>query len=234
MIRFEAVSKLFNGAHGPITVLDRVDLSITAGEFVGIVGPSGSGKSTLLNLMTGIDRPSSGRVLIAERELARLNENELAGWRGRHLGIVFQFFQLLPTLTALENVMLPMELAGRRGDRQRRGRELLSRVGLERQRDQLPAELSGGEQQRVAIARALANDPPLLVADEPTGNLDSGTGQAIISLFQSLADGQRTVLLVTHDPSLAATAPRIIHLQDGRVVADKTTPILLLSTAVSP
>jgi putative ABC transport system ATP-binding protein len=220
VIRVEAVTKVFPTSRGPLPVLRDVDLHVAAGEFVGLVGPSGSGKSTLLHLITGIDRPTHGRVLVAGQELARLNEDQLARWRGRHLGIVFQFFQLLPTLTALENVILPMEFSRRGGDRRRRALDLLDRVGLLRLADHLPAELSGGEQQRVAIARALANDPPLLVADEPTGNLDSATGQEVIELFRTLCDGQRTLVLVTHDPALAQVAGRVVRLHDGRVMSD--------------
>jgi putative ABC transport system ATP-binding protein len=200
-----------------------VDLRIEAGEFVGVVGPSGSGKSTLLSLVTGIDQATTGRVLVGGHDLARMSENALADWRGRHLGIVFQFFQLLPTLTAVENVLLPMEFGRWRGDRRRRAAALLERVGLERHADRLPSELSGGEQQRVAFARALANDPPLLVADEPTGNLDSATGHEIIALFRSLHDGQRTLLLVTHDAALAAVTSRVVRLHDGGIVADTTS-----------
>jgi putative ABC transport system ATP-binding protein len=222
VISIEAVTKVFPTSRGPLPVLREVDLRVAAGEFVGLVGPSGSGKSTLLHLVTGIDRPTHGRVLVGGQELARLNEDQLARWRGQHLGIVFQFFQLLPTLTALENVILPMEFGRRGGDRRRRALDLLEQVGLARLADHLPAELSGGEQQRVAIARALANDPPLLVADEPTGNLDSATGQEVIELFRTLCDGQRTLLLVTHDPALARVAGRVVRLHDGRVAADHT------------
>ena len=220
MIDLRGVGKVFPTSRGPLPVLQAIDLAVAPGEFVGIVGPSGSGKSTLLNLVTGIERPTAGSVVVAGQDLLRLSEEELAGWRGRQLGLVFQFFQLLPTLTALENVLLPMEFSRRRGDRRGRALALLEQVGLARQADHLPGELSGGEQQRVAVARALANDPPLLVADEPTGNLDSATGRSIIDLFRSLDDGRRTLLLVTHDATLAAAARRLVRLQDGCIVAD--------------
>ena len=220
MIDLRGVGKVFPTARGPLPVLQAIDLTVASGEFVGIVGPSGSGKSTLLNLVTGIERPTAGSVVVAGQDLPRLSEEELADWSGRQLGLVFQFFQLLPTVTALENVMLPMEFSRRRGDRRGRARALLEQVGLARQADHLPGELSGGDQQRVASARALANDPPLLVADEPTGNLDSATGGSIIDLFRSLDDGRRTLLLVTHDARLAAAARRLVRLQDGRVIAD--------------
>ena len=173
-----------------------------------------------MNLIAGIDRASEGAVLIDGEDLTPLSEERLARWRGRCVGIVFQFFQLMPTLTALENVMLPMELRGGRGARRRRAFDLLARVGVADVAHSLPSQLSGGQQQRVAIARALANDPAILLADEPTGNLDSATGERIIEVLAQLADGTRTLIIVTHDERLAARAPRVIALADGRVVRD--------------
>lgn len=219
LVRLACISKVYRDGQREIVALDQVTLDITAGEWVAIVGPSGCGKSTLLNLIAGIDRPTSGRVIIAGTDLAQLDEEALARWRRSHVGIVFQFFQLLPTLTALENVQLPLVLAGRR-DAPQRARELLERVGLAYRAHRLPSELSGGEQQRVAIARALANDPPLLLADEPTGNLDSMSGEAVLELFRTAWHHGTTILLVTHDREVAARAQRIVELRDGRLVSD--------------
>ncbi len=221
MIAFRNVSRRYQTGHGEIAALDDVTLEIAAGEWVAVVGPSGSGKSTLMNLIAGIDRASSGEVAVNGQSLTHLSEERLARWRGRQVGIVFQFFQLMPTLTALENVMLPMELRGGwRGARRRRALALLDRVGLADVAGSLPSQLSGGQQQRVAIARALANDPAILLADEPTGNLDSATGEQVIELLAELADGTRTLIIVTHDERLAARARRVIALADGRVVRD--------------
>src|SRR5262249_51068352 len=185
--------------------------------------PSGSGKSTLLNMLTGIDRPTSGKVLFAGKELRARRENALAQWRGRHVGIVFQFFQLIPTLTALENILLALELGGGGGLPRRQGRPralaCLDTVGLADYTRRLPSELSGGQQQRVAIARALANDPPVLVADEPTGNLDSQTAHQVFDVLAALTDRDKTVIYVTHDRALAARATARIELLDGRIVA---------------
>lgn len=222
-IRFEHVTRHYQTGRGTVTALHDATFSVQRGEWVAIVGPSGSGKSTLMNLLAGIDRATAGAVWVNGQELTHLSEERLARWRGREVGIVFQFFQLMPTLTALENVLLPMELRGRwRGERRRRGLALLERVGIGDLAGSLPSQLSGGEQQRVAIARALANDPAIVLADEPTGNLDSGTGERIIDLLADLADGQRTLLIVTHDARLAARAPRIIGLADGEIVRDTT------------
>src|SRR5437868_11971367 len=202
--------------------LRGVDLTLYAGEFTAIVGPSGSGKSTILNMITGIDRPTMGEVVMAGVPLHRMSENQLAQWRGANIGIVFQFFQLLPTLTALENVMLPMDFSDAyKGKRAERARELLGRVGLQDHAHHLPSELSGGEQQRVAIARALANDPPIIIADEPTGNLDTATGQRIMALLRELSEQGKSVMFVTHDPVLADNAHRVIRVQDGHIVADE-------------
>jgi putative ABC transport system ATP-binding protein len=192
---------------------------VRAGEFVAVVGKSGSGKSTLLHLVAGIDQPSAGAVTVAGTRLADLSHERLAAWRGRTVGVVFQFFQLLPTLTALENVMLPMDFLGRVPARERRARglELLARVGVPEQADKLPATLSGGQQQRVAIARALANDPPLIVADEPTGNLDSETGAGIFALFARLVADGTTVVVVTHEREAVTGVARTVTLADGCV-----------------
>ena len=187
-----------------------------------VVGKSGSGKSTLINLITGIDRPTSGELWVAGTPIHTLNENRLAVWRGRAVGVVFQFFQLLPTLTVAENVMLPMDLTGscKGSEREARAMRLLEAVEIADQAPKLPANISGGQQQRVAIARALANDPPLVVADEPTGNLDSRTSQAVVSLFERLVERGKTVLMVTHDMDLARRAARLVQLADGLIVAD--------------
>ncbi len=217
MIHLEAVTKTYDTPAGVFHALRGIDLDIARGELAGIVGKSGSGKSTLLNMLGGIDRPSSGRVLIDDRAIERLRTSELARWRGRSVGFVFQFFQLLPTLTALENITLPMDFLGALPAKQRRTRamELLDRVGVLAQKDKLPNALSGGEQQRVAIARALANDPPLLLADEPTGNLDSTNGAAVFALFRELANEGRTIIVVTHERD--APVDRIISIADGRL-----------------
>ncbi|MGI8858462.1 MAG: ABC transporter ATP-binding protein [Thermomicrobiales bacterium] len=223
VIQFEHVSRHYQTGRGIVTALHDATFSIQRGEWVAIVGPSGSGKSTLMNLLAGIDRASAGAVTVNGAELTHLSEERLARWRGQQVGIVFQFFQLMPTLTALENVVLPMELRGRwRGERRKRGLALLDRVGVAALASSLPSQLSGGEQQRVAIARALANDPAILLADEPTGNLDSATGERIVELLAELADGVRTLLIVTHDARLAARAPRVIGLADGAIVRDTT------------
>ncbi len=222
MIELRQLSKVFPGPAGGIHAVAGVDLAFEPGQFVALVGKSGSGKSTLLNLVAGIDRPTAGEVHVAGTAVHRLDESALAAWRGRHVGVVFQFFQLLPTLTVLENVMLPMDLCGtRRGDAARRhAAALLQTMGIADQADKLPAELSGGQQQRAAIARALANDPPLLVADEPTGNLDSRTADTVIELLSGLARQGRTVLMVTHEREAGARADRMVTMADGRVVAD--------------
>ena len=220
--RLVEVMKAYPMGKRQYLALRGVDLSLYAGEFTAIVGPSGSGKSTILNMITGIDRPTKGQVIMAGTPLHKLSENQLAQWRGANIGIVFQFFQLLPTLTALENVMLPMDfLDTYRGQRRERALALLGRVGLGSHAGHLPSELSGGEQQRVAIARALANDPPIIIADEPTGNLDSATGQRIMALLRELSEQGKSVMFVTHDPVLAANAQRVVHVQDGLIVSDE-------------
>jgi putative ABC transport system ATP-binding protein len=217
MISLSHVSKTYETPAGKFAALQDVDLEIRAGEFVGVVGKSGSGKSTLLNMVAGIDRPSSGSVAVAGTEVHALSENNLAAWRGRNVGFVFQFFQLLPTLTAAENVMLPMDFSKSIPLRERRKRaiSLLDRVGVERHADKLPATLSGGEQQRVAIARALANEPPLVLADEPTGNLDSITATEILDLFRDMANRGTTVIIATHEADIARVIDRKIEISDG-------------------
>jgi len=222
LIQLRDVVKIYQMGRKEFVALKGVTLDIYAGEFVSIVGPSGSGKSTILNVVTGITKPTSGRVWVGVVAIDRLSENELAKWRGDNVGIVFQFFQLLPTLTALENVVLPLDLMGKvKGGTAKRewALECLARVGLESHADHLPGELSGGEQQRVAIARALANDPPILIADEPTGNLDSAAGEAVVQLLADLHGQGKTVILITHDRSLAQRTGRIVWVLDGRIVA---------------
>jgi len=220
LVRLDDVTKIYRDGRREVLALRAVSLTIQPGEWVAIVGPSGCGKSTLLNLIAGLDRPTSGTVRVAGIDLSVLDEEALARWRRRTIGIVFQFFQLLPTLTALENVQLPLTLAGRPRARAR-ARELLEAVGLGHAAHRLPSELSGGERQRVAIARALANDPQLLLADEPTGNLDSETGTAVLTLFERAWQAGTTVVLVTHDPGVANRAQRIVELRDGKVIAQQ-------------
>ncbi len=224
MVHLSEVVKTFETAAGPFTALADINVDIRPGEFVAIVGKSGSGKSTLVNMITGIDRPSAGAVWVAGTPVHTLSESELAQWRGRYLGIVFQFFQLLPTLTTLENVMLPMDFSNVYAPRERRDKALalLATVDMDPHADKLPSSLSGGEQQRVAIARALANDPPLLLADEPTGNLDSQTSEAVFALFESLVAAGKTIAMVTHDADLAQRVTRILTIADGRIVGDST------------
>ena len=219
MISLNHVSKTYETPAGKFAALKDIDLEIRGGEFVGIVGKSGSGKSTLLNMVAGIDRPSSGSVAVAGTAIQALSENKLAAWRGRNIGFVFQFFQLLPTLTAAENIMLPMDFSKTIPLRERRKRavELLDRVAVGRHADKLPATLSGGEQQRVAIARALANEPPLVLADEPTGNLDSVTATEILDLFRDMANRGTTVVIATHEADIARVIDRKIEISDGKI-----------------
>jgi putative ABC transport system ATP-binding protein len=222
LIQIENVTRAYTMGARTLYALRDVSLEIRAGEFVAITGPSGSGKSTLLNLISGIDKPDAGCVRVAQIEISALSENALAKWRGAQIGIVFQFFQLLPTLTALENVMLPMELRNTFSD-QRRARALtaLERVGLADHATQLPSELSGGEQQRVAIARALVNDPPIILADEPTGNLDTATSEQVVVLLSELNRAGKTIALVTHEQTLARAASRVVPMRDGRIVSER-------------
>lgn len=206
------------------TALRGITLQISAGDCVAVLGKSGSGKSTLLNLIAGLDRATTGEMRVAGVELGKLSENELARWRGANLGVVFQFFQLLPTLTIEENILLAMDFVGKipAGRRRSRTHELLALVGLSDQAAKLPSTLSGGQQQRAAIARALANDPPLILADEPTGNLDTETAADVDAVFHQLTQQGKTLLIVTHDAGLAHGAHRVIQLKDGRISADET------------
>jgi ABC-type lipoprotein export system ATPase subunit len=220
LIDMRQIVKTYQSAAGSFTALKGVDLQIDRGEFVAIIGKSGSGKSTLINIITGIDRPTSGEVLVGDAAVNTLSEGQMAVWRGKNLGVIFQFFQLLPTLTLAENVMLPMDFCNMYAPRERRDRAmaLLAQVEMAHQADKLPSAVSGGQQQRVAIARALANDPPILVADEPTGNLDSKTANAVFQLFENLVQQGKTVLMVTHDSDLAKRVSRAIIVADGEIV----------------
>jgi putative ABC transport system ATP-binding protein len=224
-IQVSDVVKTYPLSAGEVVAVDHLSLDIAQGEFVAIVGRSGSGKTTLLNLLAGIDRPTSGTVRVAGAELGSLSESGLATWRGRNVGLVFQFFQLLPTLTVVENVLLPMDFAKTIpvAERRHRAQHLLERVGIRDQSDKLPATLSGGQQQRAAVARALANDPPILLADEPTGNLDSTTAEAVLKLFADLHADGRTIVVVTHERDIRSIAGRQVTLVDGRVVTDEST-----------
>ena len=218
MIELRGVSKTVQSGDHPLTILHPLDFSISSGQFVAIVGPSGSGKSTLLGLLAGLDAPTTGQILIDGTDITRLTEDALAKLRGETIGFVFQFFHLVPSLTAFENILVPMEIAGRR-DAVSRARLLLDEVGLSARGHHYPSQLSGGEQQRVAIARALANDPPIILADEPTGNLDSVTGRHVLDLLLDVHRTRRTTLvLVTHDHDLAALADVRLVLRDGRPV----------------
>lgn len=218
MIEFRNVSRTVTSGAVPLTILHPTSFSISEGRVVAITGPSGSGKSTMLGLMSGLDAPTTGSILLDGVDITTLGEEALARLRGERVGIVFQFFHLLPSLTAYENVLVPMEIAGVR-DAGARARQLLAEVGLAERGHHYPSQLSGGEQQRVAIARAIANDPPILLADEPTGNLDTATGRHIIDLLVTLRKARgRTLVLVTHDPELAAMADEIFVMRDGRIV----------------
>ncbi|MBI5841821.1 MAG: ATP-binding cassette domain-containing protein [Chloroflexi bacterium] len=219
IIELRDVQKSYKSAAGEFPALKGIGLQIKAGEFVSIIGKSGSGKSTLLNMITGIDRPTSGEVLVNGTAVHELNENQLAAWRGGNLGIIFQFFQLLPALSLKQNVILPMDLAGKYKPRERRERaeHLLEIVGLADQMQKLPSMVSGGQQQRAAMARALANDPPIVIADEPTGNLDSKTAETVFGLFNDLVAQGKTVIIVTHDSSLAKRTHRTALIADGEI-----------------
>jgi putative ABC transport system ATP-binding protein len=222
LIDLQQVVKTYKTGGGEVDVLKSVNLTVGKGEFVSVVGPSGSGKSTLLNMITGIDRPSSGEIYVEGQAVHTLSEDQLARWRGKNIGVIFQFFQLLPTLTILENVILPMDFCNtyRPRERAERAMRLLEQVGIPEQANKLPSTLSGGQQQRAAIARALANDPPLLVGDEPTGNLDRKTAGEMFSLFEGLRAEGKTILIVTHDRELSERTPRTIRLLDGQIDHD--------------
>lgn len=220
LISLRGVFKNYDTPSGSFTALKDINLDVNYGEFVAIVGKSGSGKSTLINVITGIDSPTSGEVYVKSTAVHSLNQEQLAVWRGKNIGVIFQFFQLLPTLTIAENVMLPMDFCKTYLVRERRERALylLDKVGIVEQADKLPADLSGGQQQRAAIARSLANDPPILVADEPTGNLDSQTTDSVMRFFEDLAQEGKTVVMVTHERDLSQYFTRTIMLSDGAVV----------------
>lgn len=228
MIDLRSVDKYYQSAAGDYHALKSIDLCICAGEFVSIIGKSGSGKSTLLNMITGIDHPTSGEVYVNGTPIHGMNENQLAAWRGDNLGIIFQFFQLLPALSLKQNVILPMDLAGKYSSHERRERadHLLEIVGLTEHMHKLPSMVSGGQQQRAAVARALANDPPILIADEPTGNLDSKTAATIFGLFNDLVAQGKTVIIVTHDSGLARHAHRTALIADGEIVNEYVAKIL--------
>jgi putative ABC transport system ATP-binding protein len=223
LIDLRNVVKAYKTDAGEFLALKGVDLTIDSGEFIGIVGKSGSGKSTLINMLTGIDRPTSGEVHIAGTAIHNLNEGQMAKWRGRNQGVIFQFFQLLPTLTVIENVMLPMDFCNMYHPSERRDHalHLLELVDVADQANKLPTAISGGQQQRVAIARALANDPPMVMADEPTGNLDSRTAGQVFELFERLVDEGKTFLMVTHDDDLAKRVSRTIVIADGEIMSEQ-------------
>jgi putative ABC transport system ATP-binding protein len=229
IIELRDIVKSFPVGNDEVKVLHGISLNIEKGEFVSIVGPSGNGKSTLLNMITGIDRPSSGEVIVSGQPIHAMSENELAQWRGQEIGIIFQFFQMLPSLSLLQNVVLPMEFASKfkRSERRERAMELLDMVGLADQANKLPSMVSGGQQQRAAIARALATDPALLIADEPTGNLDAKTAGQVFDLFVHLIEEQgKTMLMVTHDQELANQIPRKIEIVNGIIAHDsKPRPV---------
>ncbi len=222
LVELQDVVKTYKVEAGDITILKNVSLQVKAGEFVSVVGPSGSGKSTLLNMITGIDQPTNGQVMACGEAIHSMNENQLARWRGNNVGVIFQFFQLLPTLTILENVLLPMDFCNLYSKRERKakGLHLLEQVGIVDQAHKLPTALSGGQQQRAAIARSLSNDPALIVADEPTGNLDTDTANEVFALFESLVAQGKTLLIVTHDQTLSTRTKRVIHILDGRIHQD--------------
>jgi putative ABC transport system ATP-binding protein len=227
LVHVDNVVKNFQGPAGIIHVLKSVNLTVNPGEFVGVRGPSGSGKSTLINMITGIDRPTSGSVRVAGQPIESMSENSLARFRGKHIGVIFQFFQLLPTLSIVENVMLPMDFCRMWKPRERpqRAMMLLEQVGLADQANKLPNTLSGGQQQRAAIARALANDPPLLMGDEPTGNLDSKTADMVFTLFADLVSKGKTFIMVTHDVELARRMPRLVEVADGVLYEDQPAAV---------
>jgi ABC-type lipoprotein export system ATPase subunit len=220
VVLLENVERVFKTPAGPFRALKGIDLQVDAGEFVAVVGPSGSGKSTLINMITGIDRPTSGEVHVVGERLTEMSENRVAKWRGRNVGVVFQFFQLLPTLTVLENVMMPMHYCGTyKGERRERAMQLLELVEVPDTAGKYPSQISGGQQQRAAIARALSNDPALIVGDEPTGNLDTVSAGLVFGLFEELVEGGKTIIMVTHDRDLAGNIPRVEEVRNGQLVS---------------
>ena len=225
LIELRDVVKTYEGAAGKFTALKSINLQVDPGEFVAVMGKSGSGKSTLINMITGIDRPTSGEVLVGDTAVHKLSEGQIAVWRGKNVGVVFQFFQLLPTLTVVENIMLPMDFCDMftMREREERAMHLLEQVNMAEHARKLPTAISGGQQQRVAIARALANEPPILVADEPTGNLDSVTAGSIFELFYEQVANGKTILVVTHDVDLAQLASRTVVLVDGEIARTRRT-----------
>ncbi len=220
LIQLQGITKTYVNAAGSFTALKDINLDFYQGEFVGVIGKSGSGKSTLVNMITGIDRPTEGKVLVEGVNIQKMKESRQARWRGLNLGVVFQFFQLLPMLTLLENVLLPMDFCNQYSESERlsRAMELLAMMGLADEADALPGAVSGGQQQSAAIARALANDPPIIVADEPTGNLDARTADSVYDKFQSLADAGRTIIMITHDPEIENRLSRTVLISDGEVI----------------
>ena len=222
VLKLEKVSKMYKMGEVDVVALSGIDLVIRKNEFVSIIGPSGSGKSTLLSIIGLLTKPTSGKVLIEGKDVSKMNDDQLAEIRGKRIGFVFQTFNLIPSMTALDNVMIPMIFAGVPYEqRVKRARELLKEVGLSHRMDHYPNQMSGGERQRVAIARALANDPALILADEPTGNLDSKSGEEIIELFVKLHREGRTLVLVTHDDDIASVSHRHVHIKDGKIVSDR-------------
>jgi putative ABC transport system ATP-binding protein len=222
IICMRGITKVFNTPGGNVTVLKGIDVDVGQGEFVSVVGRSGSGKSTLVNMLTGIDHPTSGTVQVGDIQIHKMPESQMSVWRGKNLGIVFQFFQLLPMLTLVENIMLPMDFCDiySPASREARALALLKRVGLEGFAYKLPSAIAGGQQQSAAVARALANDPPILVADEPTGNLDSHTAKQVMGIFEELVAQGKTIVMVTHDRSLAALTSRTLLISDGELVRE--------------
>jgi ABC-type lipoprotein export system ATPase subunit len=224
LIHLAQVKKAYQTPAGDFYALKGIDLQIEKGQYVGVVGKSGAGKSTLINMVTGIDRPTVGEIHVGSHAIHRMGEDQIAAWRGKQVGVIFQFFQLLPMLTCAQNVMLPMDFANLYGspkERRERAYHLLDQVGIADQAHKLPSAVSGGQRQRVAIARALANDPAFLAADEPTGNLDSKTADAVFQIFERLVDEGRTILMVTHDRDVASRVGRIVRIADGEIVDDE-------------
>jgi putative ABC transport system ATP-binding protein len=221
IIHMDGMVKVYHSSSGDFEALKGIDLEIYPGEFVGIIGKSGAGKTTMVNMITGVDHPTGGKVFVNQTDIHKLNENQLALWRGKNLGVIYQSFQLMPTLSLIDNIVLPMDFCGSFHPRKslERAMDLLKQVGLEEHAHKYPSAISGGQQQRVAIARALANDPPLIVADEPTGRLDSATAEIVFEIFSDLVRQGKTILMVTHDESISGRLSRVIQLSDGRIIA---------------